>query len=62
MPRVMIKCPKTFMLVPTGIAMSKSSFDNPTNVLATYTVRCPSCGEKHTWSKSDAVLEVTKSS
>ena len=60
MPRVMIKCPKTLKLVPTGIAMSKSSFDNPTNVLATNTVRCPSCGEKHIWSKSDAVLEDAK--
>ena len=62
MPRVMIKCPNTKILVPTGIAMSQARFDNPTNVLATNTVRCPSCGEKHTWSKSDAVLEVTKSS
>jgi len=60
MPRVMIKCPNTKILIPTGIAMSKSSFDNPTNVLAKYTVRCPSCGEKHIWSKSDAVLEDTK--
>jgi hypothetical protein len=62
MPRVMIKCPKTLKLVPTGIAVGKSSFDNPTNIVAKYTVRCPSCGEKHTWSKSDAVLKYAKSS
>jgi hypothetical protein len=53
----MIKCPKTLKLVPTGIVMRKDIFDNPTNVLTGNTFRCPSCGEKHTWSKSDAVLE-----
>jgi hypothetical protein len=47
-------------LVPTGIAMDKASFNNPTNVLTNNTVRCVACGEKHTWSKSDAVLEDTK--
>jgi hypothetical protein len=62
MPRVMIKCPRVLKLVPTGMAMGQASFDNPTNLLTNNTFRCPACGEKHTWSKSDAVLEVTKSS
>jgi hypothetical protein len=60
MPRVMIKCPKTSKLVSTGIIMRKDSFDNPTNVLTSNTFRCSSCGEKHIWSKSDAVLEATR--
>ena len=61
MPRIMIKCPKTKKLVPTGFAMDKASFDNPTNVLTNNTVSCPACGQNHTWSKSDAVLEVKQS-
>jgi phage FluMu protein Com len=60
MPRLMIKCPKAKKLVPTGMFMSKDSFDNPANVLTNNTVRCFACGEMHTWSKSDAVLEATR--
>jgi hypothetical protein len=37
--------------------MDKASFDNTTNILTNNTVRCPACGQNHTWSKSDAVLE-----
>ena len=59
MPRVMIKCPKTKKLVPTGFGMDKASFNNPTNILRSNTFRCPECGENHIWSKSDAVLEDT---
>ena len=58
MPRVMIKCPNTQKLVPTGMAMDKSSFDSST--LTNNTVHCSACGKNHTWSKSEAILEATK--
>jgi len=57
MPRVMIRCPNTKKLVPTGFAMEKNAFDNPTFDLTNNTVHCPACGKDHTWSKRDAVLE-----
>jgi hypothetical protein len=61
MPRVMIKCPNTNKLVTTGIVMDRASFENPTNILSNNTFHCPACRQNHTWSKSNAVLEGTKS-
>jgi hypothetical protein len=58
MPRVMIKCPNTNKLVSTGFFMDKSSFDS--SVLTNNSILCPACGKKHTWSKSEAVLENIK--
>jgi len=60
MPRVMIKCPKTGKLTPTGFVINKTSFDNPKNALTNNSFRCLACGEIHTWSKKDAVLEAIK--
>jgi hypothetical protein len=62
MPRVMIKCPNTNKFVPTGFALDKASFENPSYILGNNTVRCPACGKDHTWSKADAILEDAKSS
>lgn len=55
MASVMIKCPKTGKLVPTGISMDKKSFE--TAKLENNAVGCPACGGNHTWSKKDAVLK-----
>jgi hypothetical protein len=60
MPRLMIMCPDTKKLIPTGLSMDKHSFDAST--LEDNTVRCPACGKDHTWSKSDVVFEDTKPS
>jgi hypothetical protein len=55
MAQVMIKCPKTGKLVPTGIVMDKISFK--TSTLTNNTLgNCPACGENHVWSKKDAIL------
>jgi hypothetical protein len=55
MANVLIKCPKSGMPVPTGIAMDKVAFATAT--LKNNTVGlCPDCGESHTWSKDDAFL------
>lgn len=60
MPRIMVVCPKTKKLVPTGMGADKASFDNPTNKFINNSFRCSACGEMHTWSKKDAVLEASK--
>lgn len=55
MARVMIQCPRTGRAVFTGIAMNAASFESST--LLRNTLRCPACGEDHTWDKKDAHLE-----
>jgi endogenous inhibitor of DNA gyrase (YacG/DUF329 family) len=56
MAEVMIKCPETGKLVPTGFSMDKASFESSSlknNTLSD----CPACGKNHVWSKEDAVLK-----
>jgi hypothetical protein len=56
MANVVIKCPTTDKLVPTGIAMDAQSFQRAemgTNTLG----NCPACGGNHVWNKEDAQLE-----
>lgn len=57
MPNLMIKCPGTGKLVGTGIAIDKASFDNPTNQMSGNSIRCPACGQTHTWDKKDVAPE-----
>jgi len=54
MAKVMIKCPTTGKLVPTGVEMDQASFE--TAQLADNGIRCPACGESHVWNKEDAQL------
>jgi hypothetical protein len=52
---VVIKCPTTGQIVPTGLAMDPDTFRNAIlegNGLG----NCPACGGNHVWSKSDAFL------
>lgn len=58
MGAILIRCPTTNELVPVGIDTDKESFASLPDVEAT-PIRCPVCGEKHPWSKSDAVLDTT---
>ncbi len=55
MGQVVIKCPVTGKLIPTGIAMDKASFESAS--MSNESVRCPECGEWHTWDKKDAELQ-----
>ena len=55
MGRVMIKCPKTGEMIPTGISMDEESFRN-SRTLQGGRVQCPECGAIHTWSASDAIV------
>jgi hypothetical protein len=58
MGAILIRCPNTQELVPVGIDTDKETFASLPNVTAS-PVRCPLCGEEHTWSLNDAVLDTT---
>lgn len=55
MGHVLMRCPTTNRLVPTGVITDPASFassqfeDNESD--------CAACGRMHTWSKKDVVLE-----
>lgn len=55
---VVIRCPETDREVPVGILMDLHTFDllPETNVH----LRCPACGNRHTWSKKDAYLSLAR--
>jgi hypothetical protein len=54
MADVMIKCPLTDDEISTGIEADRRSFKN--SLFQNKSVACPSCGQKHSWSKKDAFL------
>lgn len=49
---VLIACPETNELVPTGIRVSDRENIEPTNVMSA----CPSCGNEHEWVPTEAVV------
>ena len=51
----MIKCPRTGRAIATGIGMSRDTFK--TSTLTHNSVRCPACGQTHTWDKKDAWVQ-----
>jgi hypothetical protein len=53
MPALMIKCPKTQKLVATGLTMAKRSFKD--SYLNDNSLKCPACGDNHTWNKKDVL-------
>ena len=56
MTRVLITCPQTGHRVFTGVDMDKEEFERAP--LSDQTIKaCAACGQTHTWSKQDAVLE-----
>jgi len=54
--RVMITCPTTGRPLPTGMVMSVDAF--VASALSTNPVICPHCAKPHTWSKSDAWVDI----
>ena len=53
--RVMIRCAESGEGVPAGMRIDAASFE--TGNLSEQMVRCPHCGQVHTWSAEDAWLE-----
>jgi hypothetical protein len=52
MAAVLISCPATDALVPTGMNVSSLDELKPTNLL----LDCPDCGRDHEWTPREAVL------
>jgi hypothetical protein len=52
---VMIRCAESGEGVPAGVRIDAATFK--TSNLGDQTVRCPHCGQEHTWSKKDAWIE-----
>ena len=53
--RVMITCPRTGEVVPTGMGANPEAFkavDFQSN-----SVKCEACGQTHTWEEGDAFLD-----
>jgi hypothetical protein len=59
MPSLLIKCPTTQKLIPTGIAADKSSFES--GQFSNNSVKCAACGQIHTWNKQDVAPETWRS-
>jgi len=54
MAAVLISCPRTNALVPTGAHVEDIGELQPLNLL----IDCPDCGADHEWSPVEAVLSV----
>lgn len=54
MAAVLISCPRTGALVPTGANVEDIDELEPTNML----IDCPDCGADHEWTPVEAVLSV----
>jgi hypothetical protein len=54
MAAVLISCPRTGALVPTGANVEEIEELEPTNLL----IDCPDCGADHEWTPVEAVLSV----
>ena len=56
MPQVLISCPITRELIPTGVhVVSLEDVERQENLL----IACPECGRDHEWKREDAVLATT---
>jgi hypothetical protein len=55
MPALMVTCPNTAKLVPTGIEIEVEDLRVLPRIAAP--VYCRACGEKHFWTRDDAILE-----
>lgn len=51
-PQVLITCPITKSLIPTGIHVTNLEDVDDDNLL----IACPECGRDHEWTRNDAVL------
>ena len=56
MPRVLLSCPVTERLVPTGYRVEAETGFRRALPHSTR-LECPSCGRTHSWYRQEAVLE-----
>jgi hypothetical protein len=55
MPALMVTCPTTARIIPTGIEIEAEDLRLLPRIAAP--VHCPACGEKHFWTRDDAMLD-----
>jgi len=55
MPALMVTCPTTARIVPTGIEIEPEDLRALPRIAAP--LHCPACGEKHFWTRDDAMLD-----
>lgn len=58
MPALMVTCPITGKVVSTGIEIEPEDLRVLPRIEAP--VHCPACGEKHFWTRDDAMLDKPK--
>ena len=51
-PQVLITCPITESLIPTGVRVTTPDELEDDNLL----IACPECGRDHEWTRKEAVL------
>lgn len=56
MPALYIACPRTELLISTGISMEASAFEHALTIFRFSELQCPYCREVHKWDKPDVVL------
>jgi hypothetical protein len=61
MPRIMIRCLQTGQLVSTDMATDQVTWKKLSMEWAGAPFRCPACHRSHSWMKSDAVLDASRS-
>lgn len=54
MGRLLIKCPESEKMIPTGMEMDQRSFKGST--LQNNSVLCPECGKTHNWDRDDVIF------
>ena len=52
MPEIVIKCPTTKKVVPTGLISEKIRLDSLSGII--FKLRCPACLKIHKWKRDDA--------
>jgi hypothetical protein len=58
MPRIVIRCPTTGTVVPTGLTTEQIKFNSLAGI--TMPVECPACHRLHQWKRKDAWVEKEK--
>lgn len=52
--RILVRCPATAKLTPTGLTVDEDVYAN--TPLKSHKLTCPHCQQVHNWTKKDVVL------
>jgi hypothetical protein len=57
MPKLYITCPKTALLIDTGLSMDAADFAYSATIFRFSELNCPYCGDIHRYDKPDIHME-----